>query len=411
MLKKFIIELQYLIYTFFIRFYGLGIRLAAFSNQKARTLLAGRHASFHTIKQFAASSPKTILVHCASVGEFEQAVPLISYYLQKKFVRIIVSFYSPSGYQYAAKRFPQLNIVYLPLDTPKAMRSFVDQINPALVVLVKYEFWLNWLRILEQKEIPVILISAIFRREQIFFRSYGQLFRKALRNLNQLFVQDANSQHLLQQIGVTQVQVVGDTRLDRVLDLTREEFTDELIENFKNHHALFMAGSVWPSDIPVLMELLKQTSPDMKFVLVPHEPDHFPTDWLGADFCLYSQGVDACKRILVMDTMGKLSRSYRYAELAYVGGGFGKGLHNILEPIVYKMPVLIGPEFKKFNEARLLVDRGVAFPVQDANSIRWALASCEKNRQAIQSQILHFIDQSANVTRRIVVFVDRLLEN
>lgn len=407
MLKKFIIEFQYLIYTLFIRLYGLGIRIAALSNRKARTLLEGRQV----LMQSAASSSKTILVHCASVGEFEQALPLINYYLQKKVERIIVSFYSPSGYQYAAKRFPHLQIVYLPLDTPEAMRSFTRQLSPDLVVMVKYEYWLNWLRILQQQEVPVVLISAIFRKDQIFFRPYGHLFRNALRHMDQLFVQDADSQELLQGIGVTRVQVVGDTRMDRVLALSQEEFSDEQLEKFKNENALFMAGSVWLSDIPVLQELLKQTPLAMKFVLVPHEPAHFSTTWLGEDFCYYSQGADPKKRILVMDTMGRLSRSYRYADLAYVGGGFGKGLHNILEPVVYKIPVLIGPEFRKFNEARMLVEMGVAFPVKDAVSIGSALHQCTEKRATIQSQIRHFIGQSANVTERIVVFVDRLLDN
>ena len=396
------------LYALLIHCYHGLLHLASIVNPKAALLQQGRRDSRNSYGKFNPQKAPLILIHCASVGEFEQGLPFFEE-LKKMFPThlFLFSFYSPSGYQYAVKRFPELPCTYLPLDTKSRMRDFIQAIQPNMVFLVKYEFWYFFLKTLKQQTIPVYLISGIFRKEQFFFQPWGAFFRQMLSAFTYFFLQDEKSALLLKSIGFANAGVYGDTRFDRVMTLRNSSFTQEEFENFCGKAPIFIGGSIWPSDDTVIQAICKILPSHWKIILAPHELK--PRDWtyLHEPVGFYSKQ-EFSHRILILDTVGLLSRIYRFAHLSYVGGGFGKGIHNTLEAVVYGRPVLIGPNFQKFNEAVTLVERQAMFVMSDEKTVQHFFENTFKNvpeLEKIQEKLQEYIKENTNVSVRMAVYL------
>lgn len=400
------------IYSFFIRCYDGILHLASLRNKKASLLIKGRKDSKNSYPKLNPEKLPLILIHCASVGEFEQGLPFYEE-LKKMFPThlFLFSFYSPSGYEYAVKRFPNLHCTYLPLDTNLKMRDFVKAIQPTMVFLVKYEFWYFFLKNLKRQSIPIYLISGIFRKEQLFFRPLGSFFRRMLASINYFFLQDENSAGLLKSIGFTNYGVFGDTRFDRVLALRHSKFEQQDIERFCLDSKVFVGGSIWPADDLIIQAICKELPSDWKIILAPHEVHERDWSWLGESYGYFSKHeFDA--RILILDTVGLLSRVYRFANLSYIGGGFGKGIHNTLEAVVYGQPVLIGPKYQKFNEAVTLVEQKAMFVVIDPDSVRHFFENIFFNMTEmvkIQVRLKEYIKENTNVSARMAVYLKTIV--
>lgn len=371
------------LYNLGIHAYRSGIAIAAARNPKARALHRGLRDVFSRLDEYFTPRPdsRPVWVHAASLGEFEQARPLIEMIRKRDPEQhVILTFFSPSGYE-VRKNWPGADMVsYLPMDTPANVRRFLDTVRPTMAIFVKYEFWRNYLLELERRAIPTYLISGIFRSGQLFFKPYGRWYRRLLRCFTALFLQEEGSRLLLKNIGVTNTEVCGDTRFDRVTAIRQAARPLPLLERFAGDAPIFMAGSSWPSDEAVYLPWLKEqtAASSIKAVIAPHEFDRQRTAKLISAFAgravswtqlEHAESEDTLRRalagksVLVMDCFGLLSSAYRYASMAYVGGGFGAGIHNINEAAVYGIPVLFGPNNARFVEAAELQDAGGGFQV------------------------------------------------
>ncbi|HEY9114601.1 MAG TPA: glycosyltransferase N-terminal domain-containing protein [Bacteroidales bacterium] len=333
---------------------------------------------------------RIIWFHCASLGEFEQGRPVIEA-IKKNFkgYKILLTFFSPSGYE-IRKKYEQADFVfYLPMDTPANAHRFVKLTKPSLVFFIKYEFWFNYINELSNNKIPLFYVSSIFRPSQHFFKPWGGWARKRLQKVTHFFVQNEQSIELLHGIGVYHVEVSGDTRFDRVIQLSAEQREIPLVSEFIQNKITLVAGSTWPEDEKILKELLKESKLDFKLVIAPHMVDEEHLKQILDEFkqfnpVLFSstESTNYSKsRVLVIDTIGQLGYIYKYATLAYVGGGFGAGIHNILEAATYGLPVIIGPIYSKFNEAIELIELGAAFPVQNIEECSEVFNSLTGNRE------------------------------
>ena len=379
-----------ILYSIGIYIYGAFIFIASLFNEKARLLRAGQQNALKLLKERVDPNGSYVWFHAASLGEFEQGRPVIEQLKRDQpTTKILLTFFSPSGYE-VRKNYTGADIVsYLPLDTPGNARSFVNMVKPSKVIFIKYEFWPNYLRALKDTNVPVFSISAIFRPEQVFFKGYGKWYLGLLRTFSHIFVQDKVSLDLLEKHQIKNASVCGDTRFDRVYDLFRQAKQLPLIEEFvKNAPEVIVAGSTWPKDEKLLVSYLKQ-HPDVKLVLVPHEvhASHISgiSGLLDGRFVRYSEATsDNVKttNCLVVDVIGVLSSIYRYANVAYIGGGFGVGIHNTLEAAVYGIPVVFGPNHLKFREARELIAIGGAFSVSDYVSLEAQFDRLLKDKEA-----------------------------
>jgi 3-deoxy-D-manno-octulosonic-acid transferase len=359
------------IYNIGIYFYGAFVFIASFFNDKARKLRLGQKEAFALLAEKIDPDVKYVWFHAASLGEFEQGRPVIEA-LKKENpdTKILLTFFSPSGYE-IRKNYAGADIVsYLPLDTACSAKKFVKLVNPSKAIFIKYEFWPNYLMALQAAKVPVYSISAIFRPNQVFFKGYGKWYKSLLMTFTHIFVQDKISQDLLIANGINNVTVAGDTRFDRVDDLAKQAKKIPLIEAFvKNAPKVIVAGSSWPKDEELLIRYLEEHA-DVKLILVPHEihEAHISgiTKLLSTDFVRYTQADELTigkYNCLIVDTIGLLSSIYRYATVAYIGGGFGVGIHNTLEAAVWKVPVIFGPNYQKFREAHELIEAGGAFSI------------------------------------------------
>lgn len=378
--------LSLIFYNLSVRLYGLGIFVAAFFNVKARLWIEGRKKQERIKIPEAITGGKRIWVHCASLGEFEQARPVIEKIKSNTPASfIILTFFSPSGYE-IRKNYPGADVVlYLPLDTANNAERFIDTIKPDIALFVKYEFWYHYLTGLRNRKIPTMLFSAIFRREQIFFKWYGGFFRDMLRSFDKIFVQNKESQQLLAGISV-KAEVSFDTRFDRVSQVAQSAKSFPAIEKFKGGNKILIAGSTWSKDELLLTDLIfnRRDFKNWKYILAPHNlSEHslkslqsaleintridppvqtIRLSQLTADNALTSD-------VLIVDTMGDLSSLYRYGDIAYVGGAFNTGVHNVLEPAVYGLPVIFGPNYLKSAEAKELIDIKAAFSISGYNQL------------------------------------------
>ncbi|PSL47270.1 3-deoxy-D-manno-octulosonic-acid transferase [Chitinophaga niastensis] len=366
------------IYNAGLQLYKAGVKLAALTGKaKAERWLKGRQDWQLRMQQAGVGTLPVVWVHAASLGEFEQGRPVLEA-IRAKYpaYKILLTFFSPSGYEVRKDYKGADYVYYLPLDTKRNARDFMDIVKPALAIFIKYEFWYHYLTALHTRNVPTLLVSGIFRKDQIFFKGYGGMFRGLLRQLTHIFVQNEVSLELLQNIGLQNASVSGDTRFDRVSALLSEKALLPEIEKFAAGQKLIVAGSTWPEDEKVLSEWWKEKEEkDIKLVIAPHEihESHIQAiTTIFPDAIKYSalkQGALPTD-VLIIDNIGMLTALYRYATIAYVGGGFGKdGIHNILEPAVYSKPVIIGPEFKKYFEAVELVALGGALVVHNYRNL------------------------------------------
>ncbi|HKJ44005.1 MAG TPA: glycosyltransferase N-terminal domain-containing protein [Sunxiuqinia sp.] len=406
-----------LFYQLGIRFYFLVAQIAALFNEKARLFTNGQKVIFETIEKRLNRQQPVIWIHCASLGEFEQGRPLIEKIKQQyPNYQVVLTFYSPSGYEIRKNYKLADCICYLPADTPKKARRFIDLIHPEKAFFIKYEYWYNYFRILKQKDIPIYMVSAIFRENQLFFSKgfRGQWYRKILQNVEHFFVQNDQSGLLLSQIGLNNFTVNGDTRFDRVAEIASNSKDLPRIEQFKAGQRLIVAGSSWPPDEGLLIDFLKQNT-DVKIIFAPHEVNENNIlrlqKQIPMEAAIYSltEGQDlSYYRVLIIDRIGILSSIYGYADIAYVGGGFGVGIHNTLEAAIYKIPVVFGPNYQKFQEARGLEDSGVAFPIENSavlNNTLNRLLEEEKTRRDIATKCEKFMAKNLGATQQVLTKV------
>ncbi|MGF1565815.1 MAG: 3-deoxy-D-manno-octulosonic acid transferase [Flavobacteriales bacterium] len=406
-----------LLYQLGVEAYVALVRLIAPFNHKASLWVDGRKNPSERIEPLG-HYEGALWMHCASVGEFEQGRPVFEAlkqrYPEKK---AIVSFFSPSGFE-ARKNWPGADLVfYLPVDRKRTMRALVTRLKPSAVVWVKYEFWFNALAELHRQHIPVFLVSGVFRPSQHFFQFWGGWFSRQLHHFSLCFVQDVNSRDLLRSVGVD-ADVVGDTRFDRVLQIAKEPFNDALIEAFAASGLTLVAGSTWPADEVILAEAVLNSN--WKLVLVPHEitdehlrqiDERFPS---AVWYSKASVELASSANVLVIDCMGMLSKLYRFGQAAYVGGGFGAGIHNTAEAAVYGIPVVFGKRFQKFNEAIQLIASKGGYSINEASALRALLTGWEQNpaqREASGREAKKLIEQGSGATLTIVTAIAACIEN
>ncbi len=339
-------------------------------HKKAKLWCEGRKNLFERLSQSIDPTAQIIWVHVASLGEFEQGRPIIEQIkADHPEYKILLTFYSPSGYEIRKNYQGADYIFYLPLDTPSNAKRFLDIVNPKVAVFVKYEYWINMLSQLRARAIRTFIVSAIFRKDSIFFRSYGNMWRKALDTFETIFVQDEASKQLLSTIGKENVVVAGDTRFDRVAQIAAAAKKIDTIEQFKGQSRLFVAGSTWGPDEDLLVALAND-NPSIKFIIAPHEMSEERMSKIESTakggavrYTAYDGNVDC--QILILNTMGMLSSVYGYADFSYIGGGFGVGIHNTLEAATFGLPIAFGPNYHKFKEARDMIALGAATSITD----------------------------------------------
>jgi len=395
-----------LLYNIGLFLYSVGIHFTALFNEKARKWILGREDIFSRLKQVCFQD--TIWFHCASVGEFEQGMPLLKK-LRDKYPdsSFLVTFFSPSGYEYARKRYSDLPIFYLPSDTKQHAVQFIEIIQPKAVFFIKYEFWFHYLNELKKQHIPTFLISGIFRKGQAFFSFYGGLHRRMLSCFTWLFLQNEESKKMLDNIGLRNSGVFGDTRFDRVDELSKMDLNDTIIQDFTKHAKVFIGGSVWSTDQETLSRIISLLPTDWKIILAPHEIGHYETKWIQEEIVTHSAYNSSSARILILDTLGVLSKLYRKASIVYIGGGYGKGIHNILEAAIYNIPILIGPKFEKFREAVDLVGEGVVFDMAENGTEKTLvrLLHEEEFYKAVRDRCSSYMSRQTNVSEKILVFL------
>lgn len=411
-----------IIYNLFIRLYGLGISVAAWFNPKAKLWKKGRENWQQQMKKSIDPSAKVIWIHCSSLGEFEQGRPVIEE-MRKKYPnhQIAVSFFSPSGYEVRKDYQGADYIFYLPLDTPKNAQQLIEILRPEMLVLVKYEYWYNLLKQLEKRQIPVVVISAVIKEKSLFFKSWGKWFREIMLGIDHFFVQEENSKLLLNSIGIDQVTVSGDTRFDRVKEILLANESLDFVKTFKGNLKLIVAGSTWAEDEEILLNWINNHLPkDWKVIIAPHDivekRVQSLAEALNKKTAVYTQSNaeemnDA--QILLVDTIGLLTKIYAYSDVSYVGGGFTKsGVHNTLEPAVYGVPILFGPNYQNFFEAMELVEQLAAVSFKDFADfdaeLKWLIEQ-EAERKVRGKNAFNYIQSQPNATATILEYVQKFI--
>ncbi len=405
-------------------FYHAAIRLAALlGNAKARAWVDGRRHWLSKLDRFRTQRSEVPLIwmHCSSLGEFEQGQPTLEYVRQAHPRHLIaLTFFSPSGYEKRRHYAGADWVGYLPADTPANARNWVATLRPSLAIFVKYEFWYYHLRELDRQGVALALIAGSFRPGQIFFRPYGFFFRRLLRRFDLLTVQTARDQELLDDLHLPgKVTVAGDPRTDRTLAIAGEAFSDARIAAFAAAHNLIIAGSTWPADEQILSTWLPHLPTGWKLLIAPHElsPAHLEQldALLPSDTIRYSDAPNpaalSAARVLVLDTIGLLKKIYRYGRIAYIGGGFGTSIHNTLEPMAYRLPVIFGPKHDKFPEAVAAVHSGAAFVVTDTASLRSTLRDLADTEHygAARQAVNQLISAAAGAADRTNAAIEMLL--
>jgi len=392
------------------------LKIPAFFNPKLRLFIKGRQGVFAYLDKHLIKQDKVIWVHTASLGEFEQGLPVIkklrSSYPDHK---ILITFFSPSGYEVKKNSDEAHLITYLPMDTSGNVDRFLEVVQPDLAIFVKYEVWPNYLRGLTKRTIPTLMISGRFTSGQVFFRWYGSFMRTALGQFTHLFVQDAASLYLLKGIGLQNSSISGDTRFDRVSEILARDNSLPFMEHFKGNSFCLVLGSSWPEDETLLTEYLQETTTSLKIAIAPHDIKEGHLNKLKESIpgkhVFYSEIEDkdiSEYRILILDTIGLLTKVYSYADIAYVGGGFATGLHNTLEPAVFGIPVIIGPQYDGFNEARDLVKLGGISVVDSAASFTQVIDNLIQDssfREKMGTINARFIEDQKGASKKILAYI------
>jgi 3-deoxy-D-manno-octulosonic-acid transferase len=393
--------------------------VVALFNTKAKKWVTGRRHIFENLEVAVAGNKNIIWMHCASLGEFEQGRPLLeklkSQYPDYKF---LLTFFSPSGYEIRKNYQGADWIFYLPMDGARNAKRFLEIVNPSLVIFVKYEFWYYYLKKIKYRNIPLLLVSALFWKEMSFFKWYGALQRKMLSRFDHLFVQDETSKKLVDEIGLGNItSISGDTRFDRVIDIAEKAEPVAAIEQFTGINPVIIAGSTWPEDEIILKQAMNAIdNPSLKLIIAPHEisekhlaaiKELFPSS-IRLSQNLQFEISNFKLQILIIDNIGLLSRLYKYATITYIGGGFGKGIHNTLEAAVYGKPVVFGPVFHKFKEAADLIQKGGAFSTDSAEHctavFKRLLTEKEAHANACASS-RNYVYSNRGATKKIIDFI------
>lgn len=400
------------LYNLGIGAYHFAVRLASPFNEKASLLNKGRKEVWAKLKEIHRGDERLVWFHAASLGEFEQGRPLIEELKQlEPDTKILLTFFSPSGYEIRKNYTGADYILYLPADTKRNAKCFIETFRPDAAVFIKYEYWFHYLNELNKRQIPIYLISAIFRSEQPFFKSWGNLHRKMLGFFKYLYVQDKQSVKLLASIGVKNVLLTGDTRFDRVKQIADEAKEIDKVRLFCNGQSIVVCGSTWSPDEDILMEYINNYSGDYKWIIAPHEigEGHIKNilDKCQKKAIRYTQAGDnlADYDVLIIDCIGLLSSIYRYGKIAYIGGGFGVSIHNTLEAAVYGIPVIFGPKYQKFNEAVGLINEGGAFSINNSTELSGILDSLIKSpivAETAGKQALAFVRSQLGATEIII---------
>jgi 3-deoxy-D-manno-octulosonic-acid transferase len=411
-----------LLYDLGVRLYHSGVRLAAGFKPKARAWVAGREQLWERLEEQADALRGCLWMHCASVGEFEQGRPVLEALKREKpELPILLTFFSPSGYE-ACKNSPlATHVDYLPLDTRRNAQRMVTLLRPKAVLWVRYEFWLHHLEALRKAGVPTFLVSGIFRKSQPFFQWYGSAWRNMIRGLDHVFVQDDVSRGLLVGIKVDRVSVSGDTRFDRVAQIVRASEELPIARSFRGKGPVLACGSTWPADEELLKEAFGSMGKTPKCIVAPHElgetglvasEQRFPKPlvrWSELEGATAANIADVlgCETggTLLVDRMGLLARLYRYGDVAYVGGGFGDGIHSLLESAAWGVPVIFGPRHTKFEEARGLIACGGGFEVRDASQLRDVLQQLMDDPERLQLasyQAKQYVAERCGAAQRVM---------
>ena len=377
-----------LLYDLIIRIFNIFLFISSFFIRKNKKIIDGRKNSFNYIKKYIRSDEKLIWVHVSSVGEFEQAKPIIDLIHKKESHKILVTYFSSSA-EKEVKKYKKINYnFYLLSDKKSNTEKFFKLLNPSLIIIIKYEFWANFIKSANNKSIPIISVSSVFRPSQIYFYKIGFFLRNTLQNINLFLVQDEKSKNLLNKINIDQVTVIGDTRYDRVLDIYNNFKRIDSIENFINNKNTIVIGSSWRSDIKILKKEIERDLTDTKYIIAPHNIESDEINYLENNFIndtirfseLPQKNVK--KRILIIDNLGMLSSIYKYCKLAYIGGGFRGALHNTLEAAVWNIPIIYGlnKNNKKFIEIQKLENNNIGFPIRNGNEFKLIKNRILKNR-------------------------------
>ncbi|MCI0920562.1 3-deoxy-D-manno-octulosonic acid transferase [Sphingobacterium rhinopitheci] len=404
------------IYDLGIWFYGAILHLISPFHTKAKLWVEGRKNILSHIEQTVEKGHKYIWFHFASLGEFEQGRSVLEA-LKKSFPheKIVITFFSPSGFEIRKNTTLADYVFYLPQDTASNARRFIDIIQPKFVVFTKYEYWYHYFKELPKRDVRLLMISAIFREDQIFFRPYGGFFKGILRNVSYFFTQNSDSVHMLKWIGITNAGLAGDTRFDRVVELPIQHQAMPMVEVFVERHNVLVAGSTWTPDEELLSPLMSADT-SWKLILAPHEihASHlsdikrlFPNALLYSQLATYEQQQIRDAQILVIDNIGMLSALYYYADVAYIGGGFGVGIHNTLEAATYGIPVVFGPKYEKFKEAEDLVTIMAGFSISNQYELKTIFEELkdEGKRKEFGLAAKKYVQQNAGATQIIMKYI------
>ncbi len=412
---------MHLFYTIGMWLFAGGVQVGGWFNAKLRLFVRGRRHQFSRLREAFSDNRPVAWFHCASLGEFEQGRPVMEAY-RKKYPehKILLTFFSPSGYEVRKNYDGADHVFYLPVDTPRNARRFLKIVNPHTAFFIKYEFWHNYLRGLKQRGIPTYVVSAIFRPEQVFFKWYGGFFRNMLRTFRCLFVQNEASAALLQRIAIEQSVVAGDTRFDRVWAHTRRPAELPVVAAFSQGHPTLIAGSSWPSDEERLCKAMDALPDNVRFIFAPHE---IHEEHLAAMERLFERfgtvrytkasaenlQTAGC-RVMIIDTIGILMSVYSYGNVAYVGGGFdaGNGVHNTIEPAAYGLPVVFGPVYEAYAEARELVANGGGVTVKNSEALRASLQLLllnEAEQQRVGAICSGYVGRNQGATEKVMEWI------
>lgn len=409
---------MHFLYNLVIYIASFLLKIVALFSPKIKLFVDGRKGVFDTLNRQISPTDKCIWFHAASLGEYEQGLPVMEK-IRKEFPehKIVLTFFSPSGYEVRKNTKAADVVVYLPLDTPKKAKQFMKIVNPEMAFFIKYEYWTNYLTELKKKQIPTYLISGIFRKNQLFFKWYGSFYRTALDAFHHFFVQNSSSKELLLQLKKSNVTVSGDTRFDRVTSILEKDNSLDFIQRFKNDIMTVVVGSSWPKDEELLVKFINENQFNIKFIIAPHnikgEQIVALQKSITRQTVIFSEkeSIDLAKaEVFIIDTIGILTKIYSYADIAYVGGGFGNpGVHNILEPATFGVPIIIGPNYSHFAEATALVNMEGCISISNQNELNEAFENLVQNED-IRAEKGHicstFVQMNKNATQ---IILDKIL--
>lgn len=410
---------MFFLYNILVHFAGFLLKISAVFNPKMKLFVEGRKNIFETLKQNISTNDMTIWFHAASLGEFEQGLPVMEKIKIKfPYHKIIVTFFSPSGFEVRKNNSVADLTIYLPLDTKENAKLFLELTHPELVFFIKYEYWPNYLNELKKQKTKTYLISGILRENQVFFKWYGGFYRNCLQTFEHFFVQNESSKKLLQSLGYQNVKISGDTRFDRVVSILERDNSLGFIEEFKNNTTTIVIGSSWPKDEELLVNFINQSSENLKFIIAPHniksEQIQELKKSISKSVILFSEK-DSKKlneyAVLIIDTIGILTKIYSYADIAYVGGGFGNpGVHNILEPATFGIPIVIGPHYAHFAEATALVGLEGCVSISSQKELNDAFSNLILNRD-IRHEKGHICSTFVQMNKGATAVILKHIEN